>query len=274
MSYDILYRKAFIKVSDSSVIPVYESGSNNCYEVTGRGSGRERRTRDWHNDTFHTKGKFIINNDDLLKSLDESRLIVIEQYPEYTDDKFGWFTAISVNGKHTSATTFGNYRGFYSNGIKKAKTIEEYLTYNVKFGLCAYKYEFDKYTNETGVIKKPDVIFESTEHMLNCISEYTEFYKGTDVHLYIRLFNDWAFDSMERDLKPIRVKQTKVDLKANYYAIRILKNGCFFAKFTKNGFKYSFFISPHIKKFANKKQADAFHLKMRGSERFEVVHIP
>ena len=272
MSYDILYRKAFIKVDDNSVIPVYESGSNNCYEVTGRGS-RERRARDWHNETFLTKGKFVIENDALLTNIDDNRLCVKNQYPDYSDEKFGWFTALSIGNKHTSNTTFGNYRGFYVGGIKKAKTIEEYLAYNVRFCLCAYRYDFTKYTSETGIIKKPDVIFESTEHMLQCIADYSEFYKGTDVHLYIRLSNDWCLDDMLKSNKKIRVKKEKVILKNNYYAIRVISNGGFFAKFTKNGFKYSHWDSPYIKKFATKKQAEGFHSKMRISERFEVTFV-
>lgn len=270
MSYDILYRKAFIKVTIDSVIPVYESGSNNCYDVVGR--GRERRARDWHNDTFHTKGNFVVNNDDLIKSIDDFRLNTIERYSDYSDDKFGWFTAISIYGKHTSNTTFGNYRGFYTDGVKKAKTIEEYLLYNVKFSLCAYKYDFVKYTDETGIEKKPDVIFESTEHMLKSIGEYTEFYKGTDVHLYIHISNDWCFDSMLRNEKKKRVMRPKVDLKENYFVIRVVSGG-FFAKFTKNGYKYSFSMSNAVKKFETKKKAETFHSKMRGSERFEVMYF-
>ena len=40
------------------------------------------------------------------------------------EDFSGYWTAISINGKRTSGTTFKNIVGVFTNGIKKALTIE------------------------------------------------------------------------------------------------------------------------------------------------------
>lgn len=271
MSYGILYRKAFIKVDDNLIIPVLESGDNNVYDVCGR--GREKRSRDWYNHKFHTKGAFMIDKNDLLKNIEYNRLEVKSREEDYKDESFGWFTSVSLYGKHTSTTSFNDYRNFFLNGIKKGKTIEEYLLYDVKFSLRVYKYDFEKYTSETGIERLKDVIFQSTEHMLQSIAEYSDFYKGTDVLLYIRVVNDFALENITRELKKARVKKEKKVLTNNFYVLCSVVSGGYFIKLTKYSYKYTNYINGFVKKFETEKQAQNFHSKMRSSESFEIKYI-
>ena len=58
MSYSILYRSMFIKMSDGRFIPMMEMGDNNVWECN-YGHGRNRRVRSWSNIRLNKKQKFF-----------------------------------------------------------------------------------------------------------------------------------------------------------------------------------------------------------------------
>ena len=58
MSYSILYRSMFIKMSDGRFIPMMEMGDNNVWECN-YGRGRNRRARSWSNIRLNKKQKFF-----------------------------------------------------------------------------------------------------------------------------------------------------------------------------------------------------------------------
>ena len=58
MSYSILYRSMFVKMSDGRFIPMMEMGHNNVWECN-YGRGRNRRARSWSNIRLNKKQKFF-----------------------------------------------------------------------------------------------------------------------------------------------------------------------------------------------------------------------
>ena len=51
MSYHIFYNKQFVKLPNGNILPMVNSGDNNCTEETR--SGRWRRSRNWHCVTYY-----------------------------------------------------------------------------------------------------------------------------------------------------------------------------------------------------------------------------
>lgn len=275
MSYDILYRKAFIKVNEKEVIPFYESGSNNSYEA----SNPNKRSRCWHTESYHTKGGFIISNEELIKKIEAERDNLAERYKDqneqYFDDKFFYFTSLKVNGKRN--TTFNDYKNYYLNGIKNSMTIEEYEEKNVQFVMYPNIYNVEK-AKEKGIVIKPAVLFESTEHMLKTIKEFTEFYKDTNVRCNIELVSEWAYDMMLRDKKWERKikksnKPKKPALTNNYWTITVNKDGsegAYLYKMTRYGYKYCYYPA---KKFETENKANSYLKRIRKTNSFGIKFI-
>lgn len=140
MSYTILYRAMFVKLSDNKYIPMVESGDNNVWEV-----GNNRRARSWCHARWITNSKteFAFTVDEIMKGVEDMIGRVKSQYvgkerPDYdsrhgedvyTDKeierRFGWFDGISVYGKGTTGTTAQQIRNFFKKGIEMAVSLEE-----------------------------------------------------------------------------------------------------------------------------------------------------
>lgn len=107
MSYEIVYAREFIKLSDGRIIPMILCGSNNCYE-TGR-SGRERRSREWYPFFFGANINPAFTVAELMQRVYS---FVPSTYGEH----------FMRNGKYVDDDGFVR---FFGNGIKNAKTFEE-----------------------------------------------------------------------------------------------------------------------------------------------------
>jgi len=266
MSTEIFYRKAFIKVDNNRVIPVYEGGSSNCTMFNH--NGREVLERNWKNDSYYSKGGIIIENEALLRGVDADGQREVDRNKEgYNEKDFGWHVGLRIYGQN--GCSFKQFKAYFSNGIKSSKTIEEYLVSNVKFSIKPYAYD------ENDIIKlgldiKPKVVFESTSHMIETITEYLDYYKNTNVNCYVTLDDVCNYEHMLKQHRVKRVKLPKKELE-QFYTIVSLDNGGYLKRFTKHGFKYSY--STIYKKFETMKQAINFHNKMRSNDRFKVKFI-
>ena len=69
MSYSILYRSMFVKLSDGRFIPMMEMGDNNVWDCN-YGRGRGRRSRSWSNINLNRGQKFF-TEDEIKKFLEE-----------------------------------------------------------------------------------------------------------------------------------------------------------------------------------------------------------
>lgn len=140
MSYTILYRAMFVKLSNGKIIPMIESGDNNVWECDNK-----RRARSWCHARWIMKSKteYACTADEIMGGVEAMIDRVKAQYvgkerPDYDryygdgaytdkeiENRFGWFDAISVYGNGTTTTTAQQIRNFFKTGIKMAVTLDE-----------------------------------------------------------------------------------------------------------------------------------------------------
>ena len=88
MSYTILYRSMFVKLSNGKYIPMMEMGDNNVYEPS-YGKGKAKRVRDWSNVNL-CKGKKFFDEFELFNSLNIWNKNVEEKRTEYRNSDDDW----------------------------------------------------------------------------------------------------------------------------------------------------------------------------------------
>ena len=136
MSYCILYRSMFVRLSDGRYIPMIEAGDNNVWETN------KRRAREWQHATIGGN-KIVMTADEIMSSIEDeinsykSEFLgkVIPDYKggdgvaTYTDkgleETYGYEKGVSIYGKHTYSTTAQQIRNFFKGGIKRAIPFEE-----------------------------------------------------------------------------------------------------------------------------------------------------
>lgn len=270
MSYDIFYRKQFIKVSDTEVIPFFEAGSSNCYDM-GLGNRRVgRRSREWNNQKINNK--IIVTNDEVLKYVSDYQDSLIKRGVEwnkeencdtytYNPNRFGYHASLSIKGCSTSNTTYAHFLNFYKYGIETAITIEELISNGVYIYLTVSSYNRDK-LKDKGLEVKPNVIFDSTQHLIDSIKEFTEYYKEFPNCFYLDVC-DWEMTSFLNKKVTKRMKKEKELTTLNGYYVIKCPNGGLLVKFTKYGYRYVDNLAYYstLKIFKTEKQANAFLTK-------------
>lgn len=248
MSYEIIYDKQFIKVSENIYVPIILQGSNNCYEYSA--SGRERRSRSWYSQNIN--GKILLSLDEMLDYCNDIRESIIsrneerekdEWYEEYQDKNFGYWCSLAINGS-TRNTTFGQFKGIYITGCKKALTFEqlkeEFITVYVKNSYCSSK-ELEKYG-----IKSYNKSVSTTEELINAIDECNEILKHTNLMAQVEFgyINENTTKRLrQKYFGKQKSKEKKLIEVDKFFTITI--DGNYLAKHTKRGYKYSY--SPFIR---------------------------
>ena len=136
MSYNILYRSMFVKLSDGRYIPMMEMGDNNVWECS-YGRGKQKRVRSWSNINLY-KGQKFFTKDEVKKCLDNWKGEVDKKIEEYRnrDDEwcrnaaekanFGFFDAIAVYGKGgTWGTSWNDVKNIIMGGFKNCLSFED-----------------------------------------------------------------------------------------------------------------------------------------------------
>lgn len=113
MSYTILYRSMFVKVSNERYIPLYESGSNNCYDIMW--NGRMRRERSWSH--YYPSG--LRGDRKVLPFFDARELTSL--FEKNLDDAV--YYGMTVSG--IRCTEKKDLMNYWQRAIKRAKTFEE-----------------------------------------------------------------------------------------------------------------------------------------------------
>lgn len=278
MSYDIIYNRQFIKVDDNHVIPFLELGSNNTYEAYGTG---RKRARSWGNSYGFTNSKLIVNNDDLLNEIDKFEIETIERCKrntqeygegwEYDPKRFGYHVGITFYGKKTRDVTFSAFKSYYKNGIKEAMTIEELWENDVRITLHVYRWKDEDITNK-GLEIKPDVTFTSTQHMIDTIKEYENYY-GNNSTLYLHCNGGWLIERMKKRINQSKINERKEKKRVvvnEFYVLRCNDNGGYFIRNTARGYKYSYFLGSSAKKFISEQEALKHKKRMRNGDLFTV----
>lgn len=246
MSYSIIYDKQFIKIEDK-YLPIVLSGDSNLYEGYGKS---ERRVRNFHT-LVHNRGeKFLYTKDELIDFCSNHRKDLIKNSNDYEDKNFGFHSGIAIGGRSTLNTTYGNYKGIFVDGCKKALTIEQLNSYpsNINVSLRSYTGTFFKYASNTNEVKK-------------IIQDALDWEKEHNETVYV------SVSICENNLKWIKrhffpkKKKNNINLKDGdvYYLLsynnpKESKQYYYFKRFIKYGFKGSAYASGG-NKFLNKKIA-------------------
>jgi len=261
MSYDIIYNRAFIKVDNKRTIPFIQAGSSNCFEASGK---NPKRSRSWENMRYHCEGGIIGNNDAILKHIDQCKLERIKQCEDYVnehkndswaynDKEYGYHISVHFYGK--KSVSFNAYKSYFANGIKTAKTIEEYKEIGISFQLSVYCWDRQKDFIDKGIEYKGITHITSTQHLIDSIKEYEDYYLPINysVHLSAHI-SDYTAKRLKtkrnRGNRPLQTVKTVWVLKTTHSAH-------YFTRKTKWGYKYTY-SNDYAKKFKTEQQAKKF----------------
>lgn len=139
MSYTILYRSMFVKMSDGRYIPLVEIGDNNVYDISW--NGHQRRSRNWqqwvigkqHDKLAFTKSE-IMNEVERVINIEKER--VGKPYADYEhkdgvytereiEKHWGYYSGIAIEGQHCNNTSAQQVRNFFLRGFEQAVTFDE-----------------------------------------------------------------------------------------------------------------------------------------------------
>lgn len=154
MSYTILYRSMFLRMSNGTYIPMVEMGDNNVYESTGG-----RRARNWERFPIgdirkklsYTKNEIL---QEIEKMIDKKKKEYVntpknlydnnpnKKYRTFKDieKEFGYFSGLAVNG-HWENTSANKLRNFFKKGFEQAISFE---TDKIELRLMWYNPEFQE----------------------------------------------------------------------------------------------------------------------------------
>lgn len=268
MSYSILYNKLFVKVSENLYIPMILCGDNNVYE------SNRKRARSWYNHSYFTERSIWASSETILGNIDRIRQERIEadnrnneESDKYQDKRFGWHEGVAIYGKHTTGTTFGMYRNFYKTGIERALTIEQLLEKRVSLHMKLYFWKSEDITSKGKEIK-PEVTFTSTEHLIDTVNEWMEYYGEMSDRITLFYYDDWSIEEITKSQNKKRTKSKKEWVESkSFFALK--SDVGYFIKNIKHGYRYSY--NPvGGKKFMTEKEAETFRKRMKNGEQFKV----
>ena len=222
MSYEILYKKAFIKVEDKNLpetyyIPMVLMGSNNCYEPVYR-NGRTYDIPEKHWNTFSYTKDRIFHNQILFTRDEITELAVRTSTPSEYGDLF----------HKTRNTQFKQKELFrwFDNGVKTAQSIEWYIS---KGNVC--KFTVSNW-NDDGRESLVDEYITTTGRLVELAKQYQS---NPDTKTYVQV----SFSGRELNL-PKKVRKSSIKEKIeNPYVIKIGED-YYFNKLTKYGYRYSY----------------------------------
>jgi len=268
MSYEIIYEKCYIKVEDNLFCPIALMGSNNCYEVQ-----RNRRSRSWGNLTYITGGSILATKEQIAKTIDEERLKRIKDNEDYrknnpnwdiySDDNYGYWTGVAMYGKHTSRTTFQQYKGFWVNACNSAQTVEVLREHHINVNIHAYVWDEAKFKKETGkeVLR---VYPKTSKEFADEVKNFEDYYRGTGASVYVSLdmYDENLARKMRVKLSP-KVKREKTKQTINEFYVLGNHLGYFSKRLKGSGYKYSYDKTSYIcKRFLTEKTAQSFVNKL------------
>jgi len=272
MSYSIIYDKQFVKVEENNTekfIPFVLIGDNNCYDFNNR------RTRNWHNFSYILNGEGFSTLEKMLSKAEKERDSIIKRNNEsnekyikedrkdwtedYSDDRWGYFTSLSIGGS-TTKTTFNNYKGIFKTGCKKAVTVEELFRSN--HGSISIETPYNSKSKlEKYNIEEFKIIVTTSKELVEKFREAEKTLSKTGISPIIKL------NAVERIAKNIRTEFFKTTKKvkigkevSQFFEVRDSINGNVVLRTTKNGYRFSH--SGTGKKFRLESEATRYAKKL------------
>lgn len=152
MSYNILYRRLFVRLPDDTFIALVESGDSNVYDNS------VKRSRSWESWSFGT-GKMSFTYEEIYAWLKEqwqsaldsarNRLEFHPQDWNGGDEKdeakhrFGWHAGVALSGRSTEKTTWRAFATFFTTGMDEAIPIGTFVAVFGGFQLAWYEKDQD-----------------------------------------------------------------------------------------------------------------------------------
>lgn len=141
MSYDILYKRQFIRLSqpggkEDTFLPMVEHGESNVWY-----SGNRGRARSWKRLSCFDAQKPFLTATEIMQTIENWREREIEndvnRQPDekYSDSYFSYYSGIALYGRGKNTTSFGSVRNFFKKGLAQALTIEELQNFNGRLSL-------------------------------------------------------------------------------------------------------------------------------------------
>lgn len=148
MSREIIYDKRFIKLPNGNIyIPIIQHGSSNCYQWSPS-SGRDIPEKNWFNiDKYKENGEW------------KQQLFFTENDLKKLAANWKTFENFKTRNKMFKPDEFEKW---FLNGIKNAKTIEEYDSYGIAvwatISISEEKPTFRQYCDKTRIQKSEDIL--------------------------------------------------------------------------------------------------------------------
>lgn len=136
MSYTIMYRSMFVKMSDGKYIPLVEMGDNNVWEC-----GNRRRARGWQQIIIDKQyKKLAFSREEIMQHvenmIDAEKKRVGKPYEDYEHKEgvyteqeiekcWGYYSAIAISGNgHCNNTSAQQFRNFILKGFDQAVSFD------------------------------------------------------------------------------------------------------------------------------------------------------
>lgn len=144
MSYTILYKRLFVRLSDGSFVAMAQCGDNNVYDTLNP-RRRSRSWESWHCTGGRSQVKVSYTRDEIesylgvqkrraqdraIADFQNQGLIAANcQNPAATDWRrhFGWYSGIAVGGRAPRDTAWPSYSNFFLQGMDKAVDLDTFL---------------------------------------------------------------------------------------------------------------------------------------------------
>lgn len=277
MSSYLIYDKQFIKLPNEQFLPLVYSGSSNCTEMSS--SGRERRERSWNECGYVLDGKRTANLQELVAGCEKYRNGVIERNADrddkYNDKEFGWFSGVGI-GSSPSGTTYGQFKGLFTDGCKKAITLEQLIQEHGYITLKTCTYSEDKII--AAGLQPKRLSPTTTDELVAAIQTFTDTYGGFDWYIQMSLSEYTRKCMRKRWTKDNPSKTTRT--KKTYSEAYVLKyEGAMFVRLARNGVRYSNYASLDsvgVKRLFTLKAAEALKAKIlnkMGTKQIEIIKI-
>jgi len=227
MSYDILYGKCFVKVSENEFIPIIVSGASNCWEnLYNKKQRRERNFSVWSQWSIGDEILPIISS---KKQLSE-KLNNWEKYNTERNENYrkrGYDTDLDkIDGlfKGGKTITMKEFKTFINNGIKTAKTIEELATDGIYLKMEAFS--FDKGTGKNFMPKTTEELKTQLKELELFVAEN----KGYNIYIDFTMDTEWILQYYRQTNRKNKFDKNSVSV---YYIIENTDRQLYYYKGTK-----------------------------------------
>jgi hypothetical protein len=216
MSYDIVYKRQFLRTSKGKIIPLVLMGCNNCTET--HTTGKERRARDWSAIYFNGENQMVDKTENeimerLAKLIGGEYQQHFKIYGKWIDDK--------------------GLISFFKNGIKTAKTLEElseqYFNCNyLRSYVSIWGKEFSQRTENHMTVRNSEQLekfLEIAQKQINNRKDYESVYVCIEYPL--------------EDFEPKVEKEKKIKERLTDYYVVTISNMGYLIQTTSRRIRYS-----------------------------------